>query len=148
MKPYKRLPCNNFIKKTMKASLTIEASFIYPIIIVFIMLTIIYIFYCHDKVAVKANADTSLVKNYFNEETTYDKSNLETSFASFCLLKENYTCSYNEYTKELSLKDNYGIIFNVGFSSFERCDFIRQYYCIIKQVISQNDKSEEKDERN
>ena len=132
----------------MKASLTIEASFIYPIIIVFIMLTIIYSFYCHDKVAVKANAYTSLVKNYFNEKTTYDKSNLETSLASFCLLKENYTCSYNEYTKELSLKDNYGIIFNVGFSSFERCDFIRQYYCIIKQVISQNDKSEEKDERN
>ena len=148
MKLYKRLLCNNLRKKTMKASLTIEASFIYPIIIIFIMLTIIYCFYCHDKVAVKANAYTSLVKSYFNEETTYDKSNFEASLTSFCLLKGGYTCSYNECTKELSLMDNYGIIFNIGFSSFERCDFIRQYYCIIKQVMSQNDTADKKDERN
>lgn len=138
------------IPKRLNASITIEASFIYPIIFVFIMLTITYCFYCHDKVTTKANAYTSLVKNYFDEETSFNKSDFEASLNSFCILKNNYTCSYNNYTKKLCLMDNYNNYFYVGFSSFERCDFIRQYYCLIKQIIIDNDENndENNDERN
>ena len=121
----------------MKGSITIEASFIYSIIIVFIFLTILYNFFCHDKVSAKANAYTSLIKSYFNEESTYDKSDYANSINNFCLLKDSYTCSYNKYTKKLCLMDNYGNFFNVAFSSYERCDFIRQYYCLIKKTLSQ-----------
>lgn len=131
-----------FSRKTLKGSITIESAFIYPIIIFFCMLIILYSFYCHDKVSVKANAYTSLIKSYFNEDTAYDKTNFQSSLNSFCLLKDNYTSSYNKYSKKLCLTDRYGFFFNVGFSSFERCDYIRQYYCIIKQILSKNDERE------
>ena len=117
----------------MKGTLTIEASFIYPIIITFIFLSIMCNFYFHDKVSSKANAYTSMIKSYFNEDKEYDKSPFADSFNNFCLIKDSYKCSYNKYTKKLCLMDKYGNFFNVPFSSFERCEYIRQYYCLIKK---------------
>lgn len=117
----------------MKGSLTIEASFIYPIIIAFIILSIMSSFYFHDKVSSKANAYTSMIKSYFNEENEYDKSQFVNSLDEFCLIKNSYTCSYNKYTKKLCLMDNHDHFFNVPFSSYERCEYIRQYYCLVKK---------------
>ena len=121
----------------MKGSTTIEASFIYPLILVLMFVTILYNFYVHDKVSTKANAYTHMIKSYFNESNFY-KSDFENSINNFCFLPNSYTCSYDTLRKQLNLQDKYGHSFSVSFSSFERCDFIRQYYCLIIQIISQN----------
>ena len=126
----------------MKGSLTIEASFIYPIIISFIFLSIMCSFYFHDKVSSKANAYTSMIKSYFDEEKEYDKSKFANSFDEFCFLKNSYTCSYNKYTKKLCLMDKYDNFFNIPFSSYERCEYIRQYYCLIKRNIINKQKQD------
>lgn len=121
----------------MKGSLTIEASFIYPILLIFIFFTILYNFYAHDKVAAKANAYSDMI-HYYYEEKEYDKTNFINSLDNFCFLSDNYTCSYNKNTHKLCLQDKYGQFFNVPFSSYERCEFIREYYCLIKKIIAEN----------
>ena len=121
----------------MKGSVTIEASFIYPMVLIFMLFTILYNFYAHDKISTKSNAYTHMIKSYFNEDN-YDQKTFENSLDNFCFLSNNYTCSYNQISKTLYLKDKYDHIFNVSFSSYERCKFIREYYCLIMQIISQN----------
>lgn len=95
-------------------------------------------FYFHDKVSAKANAYTSMIQSYFNEKDEYDKSDFNKSFNNFCILKNCYSSSYNKYTKKLCIMDKYNNFFNVGFSSYERCNYIRQYYCLIKKFIYSN----------
>lgn len=125
----------------MKGSITIEASFIYPILLVIMFFTILYNFYIHDKVAVKSNAYTHMIKSYF-EEKNFDKSTFENSMDSFCFLSNSYTCSYNKNTKKLCLTDKYNNFINVPFSSYERCEYIREYYCLIKKILAENNGKE------
>ena len=119
----------------MKGSVTIEASFIYPLILVLMFSTILLNFYIHDKVSTKANAYTYMVNSYF-EDKNFDKTAYANSMEDFCFLSDTYTCSYNSNTKKLCIMDKYGHFFNVSFSSYERCNFIREYYCLIIQIIS------------
>ena len=121
----------------MKGSTTIEASFIYPLILILVFFTILYNFYVHDKVATKANAYTYMLKSYFTEKD-YTSSDFNNSMDNFCFLPNSYTCSYNTLEKKLHLQDKYGHSFYVSFSSYEKCEFIRRYYCLIIQIISQN----------
>lgn len=120
----------------MNGSATIEASFIYPVIFTLMFFTILYNFYIHDKVALKSNAYSHMIKSYF-EESSYDKTDFVNSIDNFCFLSDGYRFSYNKNTKKLCIMDKYGHFFNVPFSSYERCKFIREYYCLIMQIISQ-----------
>ena len=80
----------------MKGSLTIEASLIYPLVIILSVFTITYCFYCHDRVATKANAYTSMVQHYLSQEESYNLSNYANSLNDICLLTNNYNCSYDK----------------------------------------------------
>lgn len=120
----------------MNGSATIEASFIYPVIFTLMFFTILYNFYIHDKVALKSNAYSHMIKSYF-EVSSYDKTDFVNSIDNFCFLSDGYRFSYNKNTKKLCIMDKYGHFFNVPFSSYERCKFIREYYCLIMQIISQ-----------
>ena len=122
----------------MKGSLTIEASFIYPLVILLTCFTIMYCFYCHDKVSTKANAYTSMIKSYFSEEKSYDQSTFTSSLDDICLLVNDYACSYNKNSKKLSITDTYGHSYTVSFSAIERCDYIRSNYCLIKTILLKN----------
>ena len=119
----------------MKGSLTIEASLIYPLIIILSIFTITYCFYCHDKVVTKANAYTNMVQNYFSQEESFNPSSFTNSLDDICLLTNNYNYSYNQQKNLLSITDKYGYSYKVRFSSYERCDFIRQNYCVIKKIL-------------
>ena len=131
----------------MKATLTIEASFIYPIIIVCSVVLIMYSFYAHDRLAVKSESYTILIKDFFDGETySYDSKNNDYSdlyneindiLDEVNLLNSNYSIAYDTKTDTLSLTNKrHGSSMNISFTNYERCTFIRRYYTIISAISS------------
>lgn len=128
----------------MNGSLTIEASLIYPLTIILSIFSITYCFYCHDKVTTKSNAYTVMVKNHYAQNESYNHSQLSTSLNNSCLLTNKYTYSYNKTKNTLIITDKYGYSSTISFSSLEKCDYIRQNYCLIKLLLKNQRKETSK----
>lgn len=118
----------------MKGSITIEAALIYPIIIVFSVFIILYSFYAHDRLSIKANAYTSLIKTRYELCDSPDTSALDSSLQNTCLLTGKYSSSYDRDNKTLSVTDNNNMTLTVSFKHYERCEFVRRYSCLFKII--------------
>ena len=130
--------------KVLKASMTLESSFIYPIIIIVSVMLIMYTFFIHDKVAVQSGLYRILIDK--NEDMTTDDSlndsldDICTQLESICLLTHSFDIKYLEDSGTLKLTDDStsdttAITSSVSFSGYERCDYIRQYYAILSQIM-------------
>lgn len=115
----------------MKGSVTIEASFIYPMIIIFTVLIILYGFHCHDRLAIKSFTYKSLITSNYDSDTNPDTSAIQAGLKDICLLSGSYYVSYNQNKQYISVTDKNGNLLKIPFSGYERCDFIRKYYTIL-----------------
>lgn len=124
----------------MKASLTIEAAYIYPVIIISTILMILYGFYIHDRLAVKSAAYRILISTYQADNREYSGQSAELceqiseELDNVCLLNS----SYHIYNTEEStvIEDIYGNSLSVSFTGYLRCTFIRQYHAVFSAFNS------------
>lgn len=122
----------------IKGSVTIEAAFIYPLIIFYIALLTLFLFYSHDKLTAKSDAYTTLISNYFNNDAPFDEKILSETLKNHCLLKSNYKVKYNNSSSSIDIEDNYGNVFSVSFSSYDKCDFIRQAHILFTNTLNKD----------
>lgn len=127
----------------MKASLTIEASFIYPMIIFSTIALIFYGFFIHDRLASKAFAYNNFLKEYLTDNKKYIdstskfeniKNNIHDDLKEKCILNSPYKVFANANNNSILLKDFYGNYMEIKFSSYERCEFIRKYHSVFKII--------------
>lgn len=117
----------------MKASITLESAFIYPLTIAITFTLIIYSFAMHDRLSSKATAYTHLIKQYQSDSVDTDATSLSKELSKVCLLS-NSTSVYSYNLGEVHLKDRHGIT-SLSFSHYERCTFIRNSRAIL-QIIN------------
>ncbi len=102
----------------MKASLTLEGTFIYPIIIGVTCILIIQCFNLHDRLSCKATTYTHLVKQYLSDDTSSDLSSLTDDLSEVCLLHYAIGAT-NKNDDAVIVKHKLGD-FIVSFSHYER----------------------------
>lgn len=118
----------------MKGSITIEASFIYPMIIVFTVIIIMYSFYAHDRLSCKSHAYRALVVSHYSSGTAPVPSDIEDGLKDICLLSAGYSVSYDSNKECISVTDSMHNTLSVYFTGYERCSFVRKYYTLFKLV--------------
>ncbi len=126
------------MKKRFSASITIEASYIYPIIFLITTFAIIFSMNLHDLVISKstqyrllAYQACTLENNLYNPSNSLTKSDITSSIRDACLLKRSVILStslndsvlYSHITNE-----NLNTVF---FSNYDHCDDIRKFHFII-----------------
>lgn len=114
----------------MKASVTIEASVIYPLIIIFTVIMIMYSFYAHDRLSCKAQAYKALIVSHYDSAPSLDESDIQTMLKNVCLLSATYSVSCNSNNDAITITDSKNRTLCVNFTGYERCDFIRKYYTL------------------
>lgn len=124
----------------MKASLTIEAAYIYPIIIISTIALILYGFYIHDRLATKSAAYKTLIQTYQADNLKYPEqseelcSKIREEINSVCILNSSYRIYNNN--EIIVIEDAYGHFMNVSFTGYQRCTFIRQYHTVFNAIKS------------
>lgn len=108
----------------MKASLTLESTFIYPIAILITCILIIYGFRLHDKLCSKSEAYIELIQLYSRPKQTLNTKDFTDHIDDSCLLSRSPRLKV--YTREqIHLSHSTGQII-VNFSNYDRCSFIRK----------------------
>ena len=124
----------------LPASITIEASFIYPIIIFIIALIITLSFYLHDKIVSNSLSyrDCIYASINYNDKSTSDFTNsnfLETTINSYVLMYKNSTPAIEANYNSIKIITDY--LNNKTahtYSNFLHCNKIRRYSIIFKQI--------------
>lgn len=124
----------------MKASLTIEASFIYPMIITITFLIILYGFYAHDRLVIKSQCYRTLISNMDSGGSAPDMSLLQDNIEDTCILSLPYSLSYDSDSETISVSDGCGSSMSISFTNHSRCEAIQRYHALMDIVSSQNDK--------
>lgn len=124
----------------MKASLTIEAAYIYPIIIMSTISMILYGFFIHDRLAVKSAAYKILISTYQADNREYPGQwtelceKIRDEAGHVCLLNSSYRIYNNN--ESIAIEDSYGRSMNISFTGYRRCAFIRQYHAVFDALKS------------
>lgn len=123
----------------MKASYTLESSFIYPVIVVISVILIMYSFFIHDKLVLRSDTYRILMENQYINTSDETVEAIETRLDDKCLLSHSFTVQYLDESDCLKITDNgtnkwSSISDSVSFTGYERCDFIRKYYMIISKL--------------
>ncbi len=126
----------------MKASITLESSIIYPMIIFISMMLILYTFFIHDKLSIKSNAYRVLMEDYSSNSIS-SLSSIEESLNEKCLLSYTYNINYESDKNTISITSHPNTFpsfsTNLSFTNYERCSFIRQYYALFQLLHSRKD---------
>lgn len=90
-----------------KGSITLEASYIFPMTIIFIIVILLFAYYKHDRILVRTSMRRHLMKNAYEEEksnfTVEDIGNLH--YLSVSEIKENH----EKNVEKLSLKVDFDV---------------------------------------
>lgn len=108
----------------MKASLTLESSFVYPVTILITCILIIYGFRLHDRLCSKSEAYIELIQLYSSPQQALNTNDFINHINDCCLLSRSPRLK--AYTREqIHLSHSTGQII-VNFSNYDRCCFIRR----------------------
>lgn len=123
----------------MKASFTLESSFIYPAVILISVLLIMYSFFVHDKIVIRSDTYRVLMENYYRHDEDADEYDISERLSEKCMLNHSLSLQYDNNSdtliaSEAGLQKWNSLSVKVSFTGYERCDFIRQYYTIINYI--------------
>lgn len=120
----------------MRASFTLESSFIYPLVIILSVMLIFYSFLIHDKIVLRSDMYRVLMENYYHNDEDLTEYDTVKRLKDKCMLNHSFKLEYENSSDTLKLIDLSPAPFtamsaSIAFTGYERCDFIRQYYTII-----------------
>lgn len=119
----------------MNASITVESSFIYPMLIIFTVTLILYNFETHDKLSLKATAYRYLLENNLQSNNSKKLSELESSFTNVCLLTKEHTPYFNADSDTLFIDFDPTFSMTLPVPEYERCEAIRKWNVLITQLL-------------
>ncbi len=129
------------MNKNLTASITIEASYLFPFIFLITAAAIIFTMNLHDLVISKStqyrlltHQACNLENSYYNPNEPITKSDILSTLDSVCLLKRSVVLSTSLNDSVLYSHITNEELNSVFFSNYERCDSIR------KLIILSNDK--------
>lgn len=76
----------------MKGSITLEASYIFPMTIIFIMIIMLFAYYKHDRIVARTSLRMHLIRNTYEEEKSdfMDENMPSLQYLSMSEIKEKY----------------------------------------------------------
>ncbi len=134
----KKIFCKNY-----KGSITIEASYIIPIILIVTMLLITLLLNLHDYTISKStqyylliNQSTSLENKIYTPSTGYSKRDICNIISDLSIISKKTSLTGSLNGNVLYLQSNSSENNTIYFSNFERCNKIRKESALILQHLN------------
>ena len=81
---------------------------------------------------IKSCGYTSLIRAFYNQDL--DKNRLSKNIDESTLIKQQFSIKYTDNKGHLLIYKPDEFSFNLYFTGFKRCSFIRKYYCLINLI--------------